>query len=317
MVFTKWKRFRYYTEEEVKEILNEIEKIVPSLGNDFTFIRLKDMDDLTKISLLEKHILSPEFSMEEENEYAFILNKEENVAIMLNEEDHIRIQTFSSGFDLEYVLNLAREIEEKMETFLTFAYDKKYGYLTACPTNVGTGLRASVMVHLPGLHMTGNINKVLNAIHNLGMNIRGVYGEGTQSQGHLYQISNHQSIGLTEEEILNNVKVVTEKVIEQERLARKHLGKNQIELADEIYRSYGILSFAKKISSEECRDLISKVKLGTDMGILTQIKDSQIKKMELYTKPGNLQKYVGKKLNSYERDFKRAEVIQAIMKEEF
>ena len=169
------------------------------------------------------------------------------------------------------------------------------------------------MVHLPALTLTGNISKVLNVINNFGMNIRGIYGEGTQSQGNIYQISNNQSLGLTEKEIIKNIKTITEKVIEQERLARKYLAKRQIDLEDKVYRAYGILTNAKKVSSEECRKLLSDIKLGTDLGIIRELNDAKVSKLELYTKPGNLQKYLGKKLDAYERDIQRAKVIKQII----
>lgn len=147
------------------------------------------------------------------------------------------------------------------------------------------------------------------------MNIRGIYGEGTQSQGNIYQIFNNQSLGITEKEIVKNVKAITEKVIEQERLARKYLTKNSLELEDKLYRSFGTAFYAKKLSSEEARKLLSDVKLGTDLGIIKELDDFKVNKLLLYTKPGNLQKYFGKQLSSYERDIKRAEIIKQIINE--
>lgn len=217
--------------------------------------------------------------------------------------------------DLENLKNLIVEIDEKIDGLLDYAFSEQYGYLTACPTNVGTGMRASVMVHLPALTLTGNITKVLNVVNGFGMNIRGIYGEGTQSQGDIYQISNNQSLGITENEIIKNLKTITEKVIEQERLARKYLAKNQIELEDRVYRAYGTLAFSRKISSEECRNLMSIIKLGTDLGIIKELNDTKVSKINLYTQVGNLQKYLGKNLDAYERDIKRAEVIKQIISE--
>ena len=299
------------TPEDMKKVLNTIKEIVPSIGYGLKFIELKDLDDITKLSLIEKHLISPEFAV---NEYgAIVINDEENICIMINEEDHLRIQVFASGQELENLLNLAVEIDEKIDGLVEYASNKRYGYLTSCPTNVGTGLRASVMVHLPALTMTGNISKVLHVVNNFGMNIRGIYGEGTQSQGNIYQISNNQSLGLTEREIIKNLKTITEKVIDQERLARKYLGKEQIELEDRVYRAYGILSNALKISSEECRKLLSDIKLGTDLGIIKELNDTKVSNLNLYTKPGNLQKYLGKELEAYERDIERAKVIKQII----
>lgn len=304
-----------YSTEEAKEILEKIEEITPSLGYGLKCLKLKDMDLLTRLSLVEKHIISPEFA-NSKNEYtAILMNEEENICIMINEEDHIRIQVFSSGLEIENLMNLAIEIDEKLEQLLPYAYNEKYGYLTACPTNVGTGARVSVMVHLPALTITGNVGKVLHIVNNFGMSIRGIWGEGTQSKGNSYQISNNQSLGLTEKEIVKNMKAISEKVMEQEKIARKYLGKNEIELQDKVYRSYGILAHAVKLESEECMSLLSDVKLGTDMGIIKELDDRKVKKLELYTKPNSLQKYYGKIMDTEERDRKRAELIKTILAE--
>ena len=254
--------------------------------------------------------------MSKKENQAMLINEEENICIMINEEDHIRMQVFAAGFDLENLLNLSIELDQKLENLINYAYSEKYGYLTSCLTNIGTGMRASVMVHLPALTITGNIGKVLQAANNFGMNIRGIYGEGSQSQGNVYQIFNNQSLGITEQEIIKNVKAITEKIIEQERLARKYLGKKALDLENRVYRSYGILAYSSKLSSEECRKLLSDVKLGTDLGIIKELDDLKVNKLQLYTKPGNLQKYFGKQLNTKERDIKRAEIVKKIIKEE-
>lgn len=302
-----------FSKEQAKEVLKIIKEITPSIGYGLKFVNLNDIDDLTKVSLVEKHIISPEFATNKNKQGAILINEEENICIMINEEDHIRMQVFASGLELENLKNLAIEIDEKLDNMLHYAVHQKYGYLTACPTNVGTGMRASVMVHLPALTMTGNIGKILNIVNSFGMNIRGIYGEGTQSQGDLYQISNNQTLGLTENAIIKNINTITEKVIEQERMARKYLAKNSIDLEDRVYRAYGTLVYATKISSEECKKLLSYVKLGTDLGIIKELNDSKVSKLYLYNQPANLQKYVGKPLAGYEREMKRAEVIKQII----
>ena len=298
-------------QEDLEQILKIIKEIVPSIGYGLKYIELRNIDNITKLTLIENHLISPEFATNKNG--AILINDEENICIMINEEDHIRIQVFSSGQELEELLNLAIEIDEKIDGLVTYATNEKYGYLTSCPTNVGTGLRASVMVHLPALTLTGNIEKVLNVVNNFGMNIRGVYGEGTQSKGNIYQISNNQSLGLIEKEIIKNIKTITEKVIEQERLARKYLTKRQIDLEDRVYRAYGILANAMKLSSEECRKLLSDVKLGTDLGIIKELDDMKVSKLETYTKPGNLQKYLAKELDAYDRDIERSKVVNQIL----
>ena len=299
--------------EDLIAILNKIEEITPSIGYGLKFLRLSNMDDITKLSLIEKHIISADLAMSKSDLTAILLNEEENICIMINEEDHLRIQVLSAGLELENTLNLALEIDKKIEEIVNYAYSEKYGFLTACPTNVGTGMRVSVMVHLPALSITGNIRKILGAVNDFNMNVRGLYGEGSNSQGNIYQISNKQSLGISEQEVIKNMKIIIEKIIEQEKIARKYLAKESIELEDRVYRAYGILANSRKITSEECKTLLSDVKLGTDMGIIKELDDLKVNKLNLYTKPANLQKYVGNKLEDYERDIKRAEVIKQII----
>lgn len=303
------------SKEEQQKILNTVKDIVPSLGYELKYISFDDLDDVTKVSLVEKHLISPEFAMNKENKKAILINNEENICIMLNEDEHIKLQVFGSGQELDNLMNLAVEIDEKLGEILEYSYSEKFGYLTTSPINLGTGMKASVIVHLPALTLTGNLPKIVRIINNFGMSVKGVYGEGTQNQGDLYQISNNQTLGISEKEIVANVKNITEKIIEQERIARKYLGKNQLELEDRVYRAFGELTCARKLSSEECRKLLSDVKLGTDLGIIKELDDSKIKQLELYTKSGNLQKYLGKTLDGYEREIKRAEVIKQIVKE--
>ena len=285
------------TQEDKKELLEKVKYITPSIGYGLKFLYMKDVDDITKMSLVEKHIISPDIAISKDESSALLINEEENICIMINEEDHIRIQIFSSGLELKETMDLAIEIDEKLDELLHYAHNKEYGYLTACPTNIGTGLRASVMVNLPALKITGNLSKVLHIVNNFGMTIRGIYGEESQSKGDIYQISNNQTLGITEKEIVANLENITKKVIEQERLARKYLTQNSIELEDKVYRSYGILTNAKKMTSDECITLLTDIKLGTDLGIIQELDDSKVKKLEIYTKPANLQKYVGEILN--------------------
>lgn len=301
--------------EDYINILNKVEYITPSIGYGLKFIRLKDIDDISKMSLVEKHLISPEFALNKENTGAILINEEENICIMINEEDHFRIQVFGAGLDVENIANLAIEVEEKIGKLLNYAYSKKYGFLTSCPTNVGTGMRCSIMVHLPGLSQTGNINKILEIVNGLGLNIRGIYGEGSNAQGNIFQISNKKTLGVTEQEIIKNTKAITEQIIAQERNARKHLLRKEIELEDRVYRAYGVLKHCRKISSNECKEILSDIRLGTDLGIIKELNDVQVNKLEIYTRPANLQKYLGEKLDIYRRDVRRAEVIKDIIRE--
>lgn len=306
--------------EDLEKVINIMNNEVNSLGYGLKLFRMDKIDNVTKLSLIEKHLISPEFVAKTENSItqnlkAILLNDDENICIMVNKEDHLRIQVFSAGLDLENLKNLIVEIDEKIDEACHYACDRKYGYLTTCPTNVGTGMKASVMVHLPALTITGNINKVLQIVNSFGMNIRGLYGEGTQSLGNIYQISNNQSLGLTEDEIVKNLNIITSKIIEQERLARKNLTKEPLELEDRICRSYGILTNARKLTSEECLKLWSDVKLGMDLGIIKGLTDLKVNKIRINSQSGNLQKYLGNNLNAYERDIERPKIIKQIILE--
>ena len=306
--------------EDLEKVINIMNNEVNSLGYGLKLFIMDKIDNVTKLSLIEKHLISPEFVAKTENSItqnlkAILLNDDENICIMVNKEDHLRIQVFSAGLDLENLKNLIVEIDEKIDEACHYSCDRKYGYLTTCPTNVGTGMKVSVMVHLPALTITGNINKVLQIVNSFGMNIRGLYGEGTQSLGNIYQISNNQSLGLTEDEIVKNLNIITSKIIEQERLARKNLTKEPLELEDRICRSYGILTNARKLTSEECLKLWSDVKLGMDLGIIEGLTDLKVNKIRINSQSGNLQKYLGNNLNAYERDIERPKIIKQIILE--
>ena len=303
------------SKEEKENVIDKIENILPQIGYGLKLIRLKDLDNLNLLSLIEKHLISPNFAVNSKETGAILINADENICIMINEEDHIRIQVFASGLELDNSLNLANEIEKGMGNLINYAFSEKYGYLTENMTNVGTGLRASVMVHLPALTATRNIDKVLDVVNGFGMNIRGLYGDGSETQGNVYQISNKQSLGISDKEIINNLKLITSKIIEQERMARKYLAKKSMELEDRVYRAYGILSNCRKVSANEAKKLISDVKLGTDLGIIKEMNDLKVNKLDLYTKSASLQLFIGQTLNENEREIARAETIKKILAE--
>ena len=302
--------------EELKEVYDKVKEITPSLGYNLKFLSIDDMDMITKQSLVEKHLISPDFAKTKMPYTAVVINDDENICIMVNEEDHIKLQVFTSGLDINNLLNLAIEIDEKMESLIPYSYHEKYGFLTACPTNVGTGLKISTLVHIPALQMTGNLNKMLNIINNLGMNVRGLYGEGTKAEGDIYQVSNNQTLGITEKKKKKNLNLLAQKIIDQERLARKYLSKNSLKLEDEVYRSYGILANARRLSEDENIELLSKVKLGTDLGIIKELNDKKVRELMLFTKPANMQKRLGTKLSVIDQEASRCEVIKQILQED-
>lgn len=297
-----------------REILeNKIKDNIYNIGYGLKFLKLKDMDDITKRSLIEKNLISPTYSMNEDG--SILINDEENICIMIGGENHLNIQVFNEGLELENTLNLAIEIEEKIGEILGYSISKKYGYLTKSLNDVGTGLKVSVMLELPALAKTENLKQILDTIRDFNININGEYGKTSKNTKYVYQISNRQTIGITEKEIVNNVKVITKKLVEQERKARKILAKEGIELEDTINRSYGILENCKKISYDEAKELLTNVKLGVDLGVFDKLTDLQIKKLFLYIKPANLQKYYGEEYDKIEQNIKRADLIQKMSKE--
>ena len=299
-------KFNLKNQKDIEELKNKIKENTYAIGYGLKYLELKDMDNITKMSLVEKNLISKDYALKNKTG-AILINDEENICIIINDDDHLKVQVFSSGFELENTLNFAIELDKKIEEVLGYATSKKYGYLTSMPTNCGTGLKASVMVSLPALEKTRNIDKVFYNLSNFGINILEL--------NNAFEISNKRTLGITEEDIIQNIKVVTEKLIEQERNARKFLDKDKISLEDTIYRSYGLLTNCRKITLEETEKLLSNVKIGTDLGILPELTDSKIQKMYLYSKPANMQKYLGEQYETFERDIKRAEVIKNIIKE--
>lgn len=292
------------------------EKIISKLKENkvkgLTLYRLSDMDDITKTSLVEKHILSRDI-LDKKNG-AFLLNDDESICVMINEEDHVRIQVVNAGLDFATAYKKAKEVDEEISKIFDYAYSDKYGYLTACPTNLGTGLRVSVMLHLPALRITGRIQRVLDVINKVNVTVRGVYGEGTIALGDMYQVSNKVSLGVSEEEIINNVKRITETIIKKEREAREILNKRGVDFEDKILRMYGTLLYAKKMDYNECAKLISDIKLGVDMGIIKDLSSEKVNMIRTLTKPASIQKYYKKNLEAQDRDLKRAELIKEIIK---
>ena len=297
------------SDEELKDVLMTIKN--SNIDSDLHFINLSDLDELMQNSLVEKRVISRDLL--EMKETGILLNDAEDISIMINEEDHLRIQVMKPGFNLDEALSDAIKVDEKISSKINYAYNDKYGFLTACPTNLGTGLRASVMLHLPALRLTGKIEKVLEVVNKVNLNVRGVYGEGTEAIGDLYQVSNKISLGVTEEEIVENVKLIVQKLIEQERKAREYLKSQGETFEDRVSRTYGNLLYARKMTYSECAKLISIVRLGISMGIVTEIDNEKLNKISILTKPATLQKYLKKELSAEERDIERAKVIKQII----
>ena len=275
-----------------------------------SLFKLADLDSVDKQFLVERHLMSYEHAQKSDSK-AVIVDEDEVVAVMVNEEDHLRIQVMQSGFNLFEAFAVINRIDDAFAKNFTYAFSPEWGYLTACPTNTGTAMRGSVMLHLPALVMTRQINQVLAAIAKLSFATRGLYGEGTQATGNFFQISNQVSLGHSETEIIDNINGLIRQIIEQENQARQALvSQNQAMLEDKINRSFGILKSARIISSQETTELLSLVRLGVDLGIVKDITRRSINELFILTQPAHLQKLKKQKLSSNERDITRAELIR-------
>lgn len=294
--------------EKITENLSDsIMKSNSTLSKDFKLYNLNEMSPVEKTAMAEEHLISLE--MIKSNDGAVLVNTDKTMSIMLMEEDHIRLQIIKGGYCLDEAFDLADKVDNVMEESLTYAFDEKFGYLTACPTNVGTGLRASVMMHLPALVMTGNITRVLQSFSGVGIAVRGLYGEGTDAEGALYQISNSVTLGLSETEIIEKLKTVVERISEMEKQAREYLMKNRADdLKDKLMRSYGILKYAVKITSKEAKNKLSEVMLAQNMGIIES--DGKMTPLELIVRTAPSVISGEESLTPDERDKKRAEFIK-------
>lgn len=299
--------------KQAAEVLAMVEAAVPRIEalRLSSVFRIADIDSVEKQFLIERHLMSLE-QAQKNNSKAVIIDEEEVVAIMVNEEDHLRIQVMQSGFNLYEAWNIINRIDDGFSKELPYAFTADWGYLTSCPTNTGTAMRGSVMLHLPALVMTRQINQVLAAISKLSFTTRGLYGEGTQATGNFFQISNQVSLGQSETDIIENINGLIRQVIEQENVSRQGLlQQNRSMLEDKVNRSLGILKSAHIISSQETTDLLSLVRLGIDLGMVKDINRRAINELFILTQPAHLQKIENKKLTSPERDVKRAELIRA------
>ncbi|MBL7069765.1 MAG: protein arginine kinase [Candidatus Omnitrophica bacterium] len=275
-----------------------------------TSIDISSLSSIDKQFLVERHLMSREHAANPELS-ALLFDDKEIVSIMINEEDHIRMQVMQSGFNLTESWRITNEIDTELGARLNYAFSSKLGYLTACPTNVGTGIRASVMLHLPALVLTNQANRVLQTITKLGLTIRGFYGEGTEVQGNFFQISNQVTLGRSEEEIIDGIERVINQIVSREESARKTMFmRSKEKLIDRIWRSYGTLRSAHIISSNETIELLSVIRLGVDMDIIKDITIPVINELFILTQPAHLQKMEKKVLSPQERDLKRAEIIR-------
>lgn len=300
-----------WSDEEASEVTKRVRA---AAGDGFEFLNLDNAPSLNKNSLVEEHLISRE--MLNGKNKSLLLSQSEDTSIMVGEEDHIRLQVISAGFDIDAAAKKANELDDMLSEKLDYAFDTHFGYLTQCPTNVGTGLRASVMLHLPALCLTKRINPIITQVSKIGLTIRGIYGEGSSAKGNLYQLSNQVTLGISEEQTYEKLKNVTLQIIKTEReLRKKLLENNESELADTIWRAFGILSYARSLSSDECEDLLSKVKLGINMGIIKDISGDEITRLMIKSEPAHISLASGAALSASERDKARADMIRDALTE--
>jgi protein arginine kinase len=298
-------------EECLQKIKEACQEEMPASLHKMEFTGFDQLSVLDRRILVEKHLISPGHAQSNSAFRAILLNEDGSLATMVNEEDHLRIQCLLPGLQLASGYDLAQQMDDYLESKLEYAFDERRGYLTSCPTNVGTGLRASVMLHLPAMQMTGQTSQILQNIGQLGMTVRGLYGEGTEVAGNFFQMSNQITMGQGEEEICNHLQAVTEQLVEQERLLRERLQVDlKYQLEDKIGRAFGILNHARMINSTEALALLSDVRLGIDLGILSGIQANALNTLIVAIRPAHLQKCAAQEMDAIQRDIKRAEVIQ-------
>ena len=298
---------REAVEQKVRDALLSGNSI---LSKEFRFVPLENASEEEAVSLVERHIVSPEFISDRRGK-AVLISDDESISIMINEEDHLRIQVLREGFSLKEAAETADRIDTLLSETLDFAYDPEFGYLTQCPTNLGTGMRASVMLHLPALTENGAMPRIASNLSKLGLTIRGTYGEGSKSVGGLYQLSNQITLGLSENEAVENLRSITVQLMEEERKARSQMAQD-VAWQDKIDRAAGILKTARVLSSSECMELLSYVRFGISVGILQGVTTEELNGLMVNVQPGTLMAKAGKPLDQNQRDVLRATKVREV-----
>ncbi|NLV91584.1 MAG: protein arginine kinase [Firmicutes bacterium] len=279
------------------------------------FRAMPEVEQLERRRLVEKHLISPQHAQQVRNR-AVALSDDETLCIMVNEEDHLRIQVLYPGLQLLAAYERADKTDDELDARLNFAFSEEVGYLTACPTNVGTGMRASLMMHLPALSATGVMPRIINAVRQLGLTVRGIYGEGTEVVGNIYQVSNQVSLGRSEREIIEHLTNVAEQILAHERTARNTLlESNRLALEDRIWRAYGVLSHSRILNTADALGYLSTVRLGIDLGIITGLEPRILQELMVMIRPAHLQFIMGRELEAEQRDEYRASLIRERLKQ--
>ncbi len=298
--------------EEVTQAVRDALAALPG-GQDLAWLDVASMAPLDRRFLVERHLISRE-QEEGEGSRGVAIDERETIAVMVNEEDHLRLQSIRGGLQLAETYQALERIDDALSNILEIAFDSDLGYLTACPTNVGTGMRVSVMMHLPALVMTSHIEKAFRAVHDLRLTVRGLYGEGTEAQGEFYQVSNQITIGRSEREIIDDLRATVDGLIAYEKKARERLMEIEpAKVQDRIWRAHATLKNARIMSSEEAMGHLSSVRLGVDLGMISGLDISGLNRIFVYIQPAHLQRMEGRELAPEDRDLVRATYIREQM----
>jgi protein arginine kinase len=310
------RRFTHHAKNEELGAILEQTRAAASETDSLRESRYLDMGSVSTLDrqfLAERHLVSREFLFNSSNRGLFV-NLPENLCLMVNEEDHLRLQAYASGLELEKAYERVGRLDNELAPQLKFAYSDRLGYLTSCPTNLGTGLRASVLIHLPGLVHGKEINKLLDSLRQLHHSIRGLYGEGTDVMGNFFQLSNSATLGTPENVIISNLREMVVKVVGFERRAREMLfRKARSLLEDKVWRAYGLLRYSRSVSTKEALSLISAVRLGVGVGLIENLTIRTLNELLVYIQPAHLQLSVGDTMEPAERDSARADLIRKIL----
>jgi len=299
-------------DDDSQKVWSKLSEAIPQteLMKDAVTVLMSELSDLDKQVLFERNLISNEHT-EASAGAGLVLQLDERCAIMVNEEDHLRLQAIRPNLDLMAAWEHINDVDNQIEQLVSFAYDEKLGYLTACPSNVGTGMRASVMVHVPGLVLLNEMNLIVKGLSKIGLAVRGIGGEGSEASGNIFQISNQITLGEKEEKIIEELNEIVLEIVKHEENARKRLHQSKENLLlDHIGRAEGILSRAHVLASKEALDLLSGLRLGVNLGIIKHIDRSTVDELLLKTRPGHLQKLEKKVLSTSERDIARARMIR-------
>ena len=300
------------TSAQIQELVERVNGAING-KHDFLLMRMPELPVRERRLLVERHLISPDLAQSAQG--AALISKDETVSILVGEEDHLRIQAMLPGMQLEEADTLSMSIDGMLSEKLPYAFDEELGYLTACPTNVGSGMRASVMLHLPALSLTGQTDALLANISKLGYAVRGIYGEGSSTPGHIYQISNQMTLGILEEDIVSNLIATIARVIDHERTVREALYRNsRLEVEDIVYRSCGMLRYARKLSTKEAMENISNLKLGCGIGILPEEAQATLNKLLTDVQSACLEQRTGSEMTEQQRDEARASVVREAIK---